>query len=488
MFSHPTRRTYRRWLPLMFLIASVVVPPLATAAPPPASASELLEKAIYTEETVGDLDTAVQLYEQVLAVAKDASQAAAQAQFRLGLCYQRQGKADLATAAFQAVIDNFPQQEQLVAAARQHLPQTPQLLPVPWVNGERLHLSMRLTTGLNVGTMIYMVDEVERDGRQYWQCSTRGLVTANGVNSYSRVLCDKETFAPQTSFWRHSLLGEATANYEDGQANVSIVGREDTVTINLPGTVWDNEQTMEVFRRLPLKTGYKSTLKVLSSLGGQVIELSLEVPETVTIEVPAGKFECFKLVLNIGQTFWVSTDEHRYIVRFEAGSVTADLARVEQLTPDQHVTVSGDQYSLTLPLGWQVFTPNDPSDREAASTYLLDPQAIAFTQLTVGPRSRLKPSEQTSPRAWTESFIAGAKQRLRGFTLRDPGIFELKLADNTATALIADHQDASKSVTMYGVAVFNGDAAINLRMSAPTDEFDSLRKEFDSIVNSLRFK
>ena len=55
----------------------------AAIAPSP---SELLEKAIYTEETVGDLDAAVKLYEKTIAEAKKAEAVAAKAQYRLALC------------------------------------------------------------------------------------------------------------------------------------------------------------------------------------------------------------------------------------------------------------------------------------------------------------------------------------------------------------------------------------------------------------------
>ena len=73
-----------------------------------ATASELLEKAIYTEETVGDLEEAIQIYEKVLAESKESINAAAQAQFRIGTCYAKQGKTEEAAAAFQAVIDDYP--------------------------------------------------------------------------------------------------------------------------------------------------------------------------------------------------------------------------------------------------------------------------------------------------------------------------------------------------------------------------------------------
>ena len=57
----------------------------STAAPAaPASPSELLEKGIYNEETKGDLDSAIAIYQQLVAEANVNQSLAAQAQFRLG--------------------------------------------------------------------------------------------------------------------------------------------------------------------------------------------------------------------------------------------------------------------------------------------------------------------------------------------------------------------------------------------------------------------
>jgi len=71
-----------------------------------ATVSELLEKAIYTEETVGDLDKAIQTYEKVVVEGKDAQNVAAQAQFRIGTCYAKLGKTEESAKAFKAFIDN----------------------------------------------------------------------------------------------------------------------------------------------------------------------------------------------------------------------------------------------------------------------------------------------------------------------------------------------------------------------------------------------
>ena len=91
-----------------------------TAATAP-SYSELLEKAMFTEETLGDLDAAIEIYQELLARAQTERSYVAQAQFRLGLCYLKKGKQDEAVAALQKLVANFPRQDQLVTQARARL-------------------------------------------------------------------------------------------------------------------------------------------------------------------------------------------------------------------------------------------------------------------------------------------------------------------------------------------------------------------------------
>ena len=74
---------------------------LATAATAAEnSVSELLEKGIYSEESKGDLDAAMKLYEQVVSEAKGGQAVAAQAQYRLGMCYYKKKSFSQATEAF----------------------------------------------------------------------------------------------------------------------------------------------------------------------------------------------------------------------------------------------------------------------------------------------------------------------------------------------------------------------------------------------------
>src|ERR1017187_9226064 len=77
------------------------------------TASELLQKGIYLQETVGDLDSAIKTYRQVVQMAKESRDNAAQAQYRLGLCLLKKDQQAEAAKTFQQIIDLYPEQTDL---------------------------------------------------------------------------------------------------------------------------------------------------------------------------------------------------------------------------------------------------------------------------------------------------------------------------------------------------------------------------------------
>ena len=85
------------------------------------TASELLEKGIFAEETVGDLDAAIKIYVQITASAEKNRPFAAQAQYRLGMCYLKKGQKQEAANAFRKLIAQFPMQTDLIAQAKVQL-------------------------------------------------------------------------------------------------------------------------------------------------------------------------------------------------------------------------------------------------------------------------------------------------------------------------------------------------------------------------------
>ncbi|HYG34376.1 MAG TPA: tetratricopeptide repeat protein, partial [Clostridia bacterium] len=92
-----------RWILLAIAVFGLLT---ATQSLSAVSLSELLEKGIYTEETKGDLDAAMQLYKQIVSEAQAGQKLAAEAQYRLGVCYYKKKNYAEAVAAFEMLVNN----------------------------------------------------------------------------------------------------------------------------------------------------------------------------------------------------------------------------------------------------------------------------------------------------------------------------------------------------------------------------------------------
>ena len=110
------------------------------------SVGDRLHKGIYQEETVGDLDAAMKIYQEIVADEKANRPHAAQAKYRLGMCYMKRGQKPQAVGAFQQLVEQFPDQTDLIAQARARLAELGQVSaamvarrlwdsPESWFNG-----------------------------------------------------------------------------------------------------------------------------------------------------------------------------------------------------------------------------------------------------------------------------------------------------------------------------------------------------------------
>lgn len=479
-----TRNTRRLVWPV--LGGSIVMLMIFSSIANAATAAELLEKGIYAEETVGDLDAAIKVYQQVIAEGKKSNRAAAEAQFRIGMCLKKQGKSAEATEAFEKVVEQFPTETELVTKAKSQLPGSIALLPVPWGDGDQLQLEMKLATGLGVGTQIYRVSRNNSDGSNRWQCDTWQTITINGQHSRSRVLVDGETFAPITSTWRHTLLGQATADYKDDSVTIRMNSKDNGKTIDFDPPVFDNEQAAEAFRRLPLIPGYKTTMNIVATLSSTEIPLGLEVTGIETIDVPAGKFECFRLELNIGQTFWISNDAHRYIVRFDAGGVSAELNKITSQLANKPVLVDEERFRLTLPTDWFAYTPSGTNDA-SPSTTLIDSANQIDARVEVGPLDSVKKEHATSAE-WLSSSIEKYRERLKDFQITGDGVRPMTIDGHDAVVAEFTYVKDDKTMKAKRIAFFGDSTAVNLRFTSEADQFADLEPSIDAIVDSFELK
>lgn len=478
-----------RWLAGLILGGAIALGDRSLQAATP---GELLQKAIYAEETVGNLDDAVRLYEQVIELAKEPTAAAAEAQYRLGVCLERQNKRDQATQTFRSLVESAPADSPWVQKAQEHLAKSTALRPVPWHQGDQLTFHLQFASGIPVGTMIYRIESASMGDRSVWKCSSRSYTSINNSNGFSEVFCDAETFAPQQSLWMHTLLGKAEATYSDKSVTIKSANQTGKSDFPKTGLLWDNEQGVELFRRLPLEVGYKDKVTFVSSLGGGTIPITLEVPEKQSIEVPAGKFDCFKLVLSVGQTFWVSDDEHRYVVQFEASGLLAKLTSIEPLSEtdvprkgDLRTTLL-DEITLEVPPKWHTYVPRPVAGDPMKHAYLLDAIGQVSAELKWGDRRSLKPEFQGSVREWSEGFLKEMKSKVSDFQADPQDIQDLQIGDLPACVLTARRTENGQKITMYGVAMFDGDRALTIRFTTPDDQYAVNKDTIQRIVQSVR--
>jgi hypothetical protein len=471
----------------IFVVVVAATAAIYAQTPPtaPESPSELLEKGIYNQDTKGDFDSAITIYQRVVAEASSNQSLAAQAQFRLGQCYLKKNRPADATAAFEKLIHDFPNQKQLIAQARAYIPDGLELQPIPWVDGERMQLNIALASGMDIGTAEYRADLVAPvNGRQVWRVGCRMMA---GPQSVSAVDVDAETFRPLTSHWKHSLLGEVNATYKPDELEIQRVGRSQPDKVPLDSTVYDNEEAVHLIRRLPLQVGYKTTLPVLPTLGAATtLSISLEVQGKETIEVPAGKFDCFVVHLGlVNQTFWFSADAHRYLVKFEAGPVTAQLTSITQRKSGEAVVFRDDELgiSFTAPADWVVWRARNgqPAKQELIRT--LDPSAdTADGGMRLFATDSLSDTAQKSARAWTEEDLVKNKN----VKVRPDSWKNYTIDGRTGVAYTADYNEGGKPLVQFLVRVLGPKESELFVITSAPEKFDALKAQFDSILTSYR--
>jgi hypothetical protein len=283
------------------------------------------------------------------------------------------------------------------------------------------------------------------------------------------------------------MLGEVTAVYSPGQVRVQRVGRTGTDTTALDGVVYDNEEAVHLMRRLPLQVGYKATGSVFASLGsGAVIPVGLEVVGKETVEVPAGKFDCFRVHLSVvNQDFWFSDDRHRYLVKFEAGPATAVLMSVTQRRPGEAVAFHDSETgaTFTAPADWVVFRARHGQPEGQVLIRTLDPGADTddggirlFVTKT--------PSEIHAARGWLDEFL----QERKDIKARPDSWRALTIDGRNAVSCLGDFSQDGKSRVYYLAYVERGRNSELFVIACAPDKYDALKAQFDTIVASYRTK
>lgn len=471
---------------LLFLITSLLSTAQAAAA---ASPSELLEQGIYSEETKGDVDAAMKLYRQVVTEAKAGQAVAAQAQYRLGICYYKKRNYADANAAFEKLIADYPDQKDLIALANKYLTAAMPLLPAPWVDGEEMRLDIKFPTGFRIGTVCYRIDAGETNGRKTWRLSSRLFAVSQQA---SRVEVEAESFKPIHGWWKIDVMGEVEVTYLPGQAEIKRPGKGEARKVDLSGVIYDNEEAAQLIRRLPLASDYKTTLQIFSGLGGgNIIPLGVKVVGQEKVEVPAGSFDCYKIELSpVNQSFWYSTDARRYLVKFEAGGVAAELAQVTQRKPGKPVQYRDPDFgfSLTAPADWVFYRAENRDDENAARVVVLDPEAAATRVVNVGSRKVHGPRDGQTLREWAEKEVVEGQtaKTMKALKIRPESWKERTVAGHPALSVLGDFEEGKEKKAAYAVFSAGKTNTAVFTLTSPARDLEAARPQFEAIVDSYR--
>jgi hypothetical protein len=433
----------------------------------------------------------MKLYQQVVAEGKAGQAVAAQAQYRLGMCFHKKKNYAEATAAFERVVRDYPEQKDLVALASRYLSGAMPLLPAPWVDGEEMQLDIKFPTGFKLGTVVYRVQAGETNGQKIWRLSSRLFATTQQA---SRVEVEAESFKPIHGWWKVDLIGEVEAAYSAGQAELRTAGKDGVKKVDLTGVVYDNEEAAQLIRRLPLALDYKTTLRIFSSLGGgTIIPLGIKVVGEEKVKVPAGEFDCYKIELSpVNQTFYYSADAHRYLVKFEAGGVVAELAQVTQRKAGEPVAYKDAElgFGLTAPAEWVFHTADTKDEKDTTRLMVLDPDGTAVIVVNVGSREIHGPKGEQSLREWAEKeVIAGdAVKTLKALKIRPESWKEQTVAGQAGLSAVGDFLEKKEKKVGYAVFVPGKTHTAVFTLIVAAKDFEGYKARFEEIVDSYKEK
>ena len=103
---------------IIFLLLALTPAAFAAQTKP---ARVLLQEGLYAEEVEGNLDQAIKIYQQIVESSEQMEQSAAQATYRIGLCYLKKGDTEQAAKQFKELISKYPKQESLINEAQKQL-------------------------------------------------------------------------------------------------------------------------------------------------------------------------------------------------------------------------------------------------------------------------------------------------------------------------------------------------------------------------------
>jgi Tol biopolymer transport system component len=258
----------------------------------------LFEKAKFTMETKGDLNGAIDLFNEIIQEYPKEREYAAKSQLYIGLCYEKLGLEE-AQKAYRKVLDNYPEQKQEVALAKENL--------------NRLLAAIKNPTGpvfrkINIPTELPWTVKLSPDGKNL------------------ALVFDKK-------LWSLPLEG----NLGPGFSGTPVLVDTDSTDVDWSGLFWSYDTKWIAFNEYIGATDYSSLsywIYIVPSVGGKPKKVfqPFRGPRTVNFQIsisPDGNKIAFSSVKD--------EEQHIYSISVEGGNpvkLTDMEAREPVFSPD----------------------------------------------------------------------------------------------------------------------------------------------------------
>ncbi len=446
--------------------------------------SVLLEKAIYSEETLGNLSEAINIYQQIVGKADTNRNTAALALYRLGMCYRKSGKEDEARAAFSRLVQQYPEQKDLIMKS-----QMLDIRPAPWADGEVLRMGIRsIGAKDDTGAMVYTAESSQVAGKAVWDL--RSVIVLTGMSLYQSAVVDAGNYLPVSSRYFVSFMQmDVSATYAPDHVQISSMRNGVRTQQDLPlnGIAYDNWQILHLVRCLQLREGFQIAIPVQFSGTIDSVRVSVIGKESVT--VPAGSFECYKTVITMPgnapeKTVWFSADAHVYPVKLvEGGTSEQELNSIDVVGKNQSVQfddgVSG--ITMSLPSQWY-FGRSIMGGLNCIAAPELDSVLLLYSW-------PIKP-EYDSPAKILDKWTEGRNEQNRPYQVRPESREAVTLAGFAGERLIADTAEAASGTPSvdYTFSFVTTLKRYVLVFQTKKDNFDKMKPAFESIISTVGIK
>lgn len=225
------------------------------------------------------------------------------------------------------------------------------------------------------------------------------------------------------------------------------------------------------------------------TFGSGPIALAVDVTGKETLDVPAGKFECYKLLIKpVQQIFWIATDPHRYVVKFEAGEINGVLQSIRTVKPGDKLEYRDKDlgFSFSVPAEWYVIPDAVSVQAPEKLLTLMDPGAEAVSALHVRPLDKLSEEQEKSVREWAKSEVAQAGRAKKEFRVREASWQERILDGHPAVSCLADFVHRERPRVQYFLFGLGKSTATVFTAHTEPDRSQAYGKRLDAIINSYK--